>query len=194
MFVSQSAVGYYGPHGDEIVDEDAAPGADFMARVCAEWEAEAMRVVDRTRVACPRTGLVLERDGGALPQMLPPFKFGVGGPLGSGGQYWPWIHRADWIALVRWAIATPQLEGPFNATAPEPVTNRAFAAALGRVLHRPVFVPAPAFALDLIVGEMAGSLLLSGQRAVPAKAQRLGFTFTYPTLDAALRAIFGNRQ
>src|SRR5205823_14540148 len=180
-----------GPPGDGTATEDTPRGSDFLADVTAQWEAEATRVAGaRTRVVCVRTGLVLEKDGGALPQMLPPFKFGVGGPVGSGRQYWPWIHRDDWIALVRWAIDTPSVTGPVNATAPSPITNAEFARALGRALHRPAFMPAPAFALRLLLGEMADALLLSGQRAVPAKAQRLGFTFRYSQLDDALRAIF----
>ncbi|HYM24343.1 MAG TPA: TIGR01777 family oxidoreductase [Vicinamibacterales bacterium] len=194
VFVSGSAVGYYGPLGDEIVDETARPGGDFLANVCAAWEAEAARAADRCRVVCIRTGLVLERDGGALPQMLPPFWFGAGGPVGSGRQYWPWIHRADWIAMVEWAIATTAVNGPIDVTAPTPETNRSFAQALGRALHRPAFLPAPAFALRLLLGEMADALLLSGQRAVPAQAQRLGFTFSYSRLDDALSAIFSTRR
>lgn len=190
VFISGSAVGYYGPLGDQTVTEDAPAGSDFLARVCVEWEREAVRAGDRTRVICVRTGLVLEKDGGALPQMLPPFKFGAGGPVGSGRQYWPWIHREDWLGLVRWAITTPSMKGPVNLTAPNPVTNTEFARALGRALHRPAFMPAPAFALRLLLGEMADALLLSGQRAVPAKAAQSGFTFKYPRVDDALRAIF----
>ena len=191
VFVSGSAVGYYGL-GDEIVTETTPAGSDFLARVCAQWEAEANRASSpQTRVVCIRTGLVLEKDGGALPQMLPPFKLGAGGPVGSGRQYWPWIHRADWIGLVRWTLQTAAASGPINATAPNPVTNREFARALGRALHRPAFMPAPAFALRLMLGEMADALLLSGQRAVPAKAQRLGFTFGYTDVETALRSIFG---
>lgn len=193
VFVSGSAVGYYGPRGDEVVTEAAPPGRDFLAGVGVQWEDEASRAAGpRTRVVCVRTGLVLERDGGALPQMLPPFKFGVGGPVGSGRQYWSWIHRVDWIDLVLWSIRTQAVSGPLNATAPNPVTNALFASALGRALHRPAFMPAPAFALRLMLGEMADALLLSGQRAVPAKAESLGFTFTYPRLDDALGAIFGS--
>jgi len=189
-----AAVGYYGPLGDEVSTEETRPGSDFLAQVCAAWEAEASRAAtDRTRVVCIRTGLVLEKDGGALPKMLPPFWFGAGGPVGSGRQYWPWIHRDDWIALVKWAIATPAADGAINATAPTPETNRAFAQALGRAMHRPSLMPAPAFALRLLLGEMADALLLSGQRAVPAKAQRLGFTFKYSRLDDALREIFRDR-
>jgi len=190
VFVSGSAVGYYGPLGDQTVAEDAPAGSDFLAHVCVEWEREAVRAGNRTRVVCVRTGLVLEKDGGALPQMLPPFKFGAGGPVGSGRQYWPWIHRDDWLGLVRWAIATPAVTGAINVTAPNPVTNAEFARALGRALHRPAFMPAPAFALRLLLGEMADALLLAGQRAVPAKATASGFTFKYARLDDALRAIF----
>jgi hypothetical protein len=191
VFVSGSAVGYYGPLGDEVVTEDTPPGSDFLARVCVTWEEEARRAaMAPTRVVCVRTGVVLEKDGGALPQMLPPFKVGAGGPVGSGRQYWPWIHRQDWIDLVRWAIRTPDAGGAINATAPHPVTNAAFARALGRAMHRPAFMPAPAFALRLLLGEMADALLLSGQRAVPRRAERGGFTFTYAKVDEALQAIF----
>jgi uncharacterized protein (TIGR01777 family) len=189
VFVSGSAVGYYGPRGDETVTEDTAAGSDFLARVCLQWEAEAT-AAPASRVVLLRTGLVLERDGGALPRMLPPFWFGAGGPVGSGRQYWPWIHRQDWIDLVRFAIRTPDASGPINATAPAPVPNAEFARALGRALHRPAVMPAPAFALRLLLGEMADALLLSGQRAVPARASRLGFSFSFPALDQALRAIF----
>jgi uncharacterized protein len=194
VLISGSAVGYYGPLGDEIATEATRPGNDFLARVCLRWEEEALRAqqltAGRTRVVLIRTGLVLEKDGGALPQMLPPFKFGVGGPVGSGRQYWPWIHRDDWVAMVRWAFATTGVSGPLNATAPAPVTNREFSTALGRALHRPAVMPAPAFALKLLLGEMADALLLSGQRAVPAKAERERFAFRYPRLDDALTAIF----
>jgi uncharacterized protein (TIGR01777 family) len=194
VFVSGSAVGYYGPLGDEVAVETTAAGTDFLAQVCQQWEAEASRAASAsTRVVCIRTGLVLERDGGALPQMLPPFKFGVGGPVGSGRQYWSWIHRADWIDLVRWAIRTSAASGALNATAPAPVRNAEFARALGRALHRPSLLPAPAFALRLALGEMADALLLSGQRAVPATAETLGFSFTYPRLDPALAAIFARQ-
>ena len=191
VFVSGSAVGYYGPLGDEIVTEETRPGSDFLAGVCVQWETEAARAAsDRTRVVGIRTGLVLERNGGALPEMLPPFRFGAGGPVGSGRQYWPWIHRTDWIALVQWVLRRPDASGVFNATAPNPVTNADFARALGRAMHRPAFMPAPAFALRLMLGEMADALLLSGQRAVPARAEHLGFRFRYAHVDEALRAIF----
>jgi len=190
-FLSGSGVGYYGPLQDQIATEGTPAGADFLATVCTAWEAEASSAQSpRTRVVCVRTGLVLERDGGALPQMLPPFRFGAGGPVGSGRQYWPWIHRQDWIDLVRFALATPAIEGPLNATGPAPVRNADFARALGRAMHRPAFMPAPGFALKLLLGEMAEGLLLSGQRAVPEKAQRHGYTFAFPDLDGALAALF----
>jgi uncharacterized protein len=191
VFISGSAVGFYGPRGDEALTESTPAGADFLAQVCTAWEDEAARAASsRTRVVCIRTGLALERDGGALPQMLPPFRFGVGGPVGSGRQFWPWIHRDDWVDFVRWTIDTDAATGPFNATGPEPVRNADFAHALGRVLRRPSFMPAPGLALRLLLGEMADALLLSGQRAVPAKAAALGFSFRYPRLDNALEAIF----
>lgn len=188
-FVSGSAVGFYGPLGDEIVTEDHPAGSDFLAHVCAQWEAEAMRAATpRTRVAIIRTGLVLDKHEGALPRMLLPFRFGAGGPLGSGRQYWPWIHRSDWVDLVRFVINTATVSGPINATAPAPVTNAEFTKALGRAMHRPAFMPAPAFALRLALGEMADALLLSGQRAIPARAEKLGYTFAFRQVDDALRA------
>ncbi len=194
VFVSGSAVGYYGPLGPEEAAEDHPAGQDFLAHVCEQWEQEAVRASsDRTRVVRVRTGIVLEKDGGALPQMLPPFRFGAGGPVGSGRQYWPWIHRDDWIALVRWTITTPAAGGAINATGPHPVTNAAFARALGRAMHRPAFMPAPGLALKLLLGEMADALLLSGQNAVPRKALQAGFRFRYETVDDALGAIFGSR-
>lgn len=195
VFVSGSAVGYYGPLGDEIATEETSCGSDFLAGVCAQWETEANRAGSpRTRVVLVRTGLALERDGGALRAMLLPFRFGFGGPFGSGRQYWSWIHRLDWIGLVRWAIHNPAVTGPINATAPTPVTNAVFSSALGRALNRPAFLPAPAFTLRLILGEVADAVLLSGQRVVPAKAERLGFAFQYSQLEKALRAIFGRTR
>jgi uncharacterized protein (TIGR01777 family) len=190
VLVSGSAVGYYGPRGVEAVTEANAPGSDFLSRVCIDWEAEARTAESITRVAYLRTGLVLDRNEGALPQMLPPFWVGAGGPVGSGRQYWPWIHLQDWVDLARFVIQTPAAAGALNATAPAPVTNAEFATALGRVLGRPAFLRAPGFAIKVVLGEMAGPLLLSGQRAVPAKAEALGVTFSYRTLDDALRAIF----
>jgi len=195
VFVSGSAVGYYGPRGDEILTEETPPGRDFLAEVCKRWEAAASAAASaRTRVVYLRTGLVLALDGGALPPMLPPFKFGVGGPIGSGRQFYPWIHRDDWVSLARWCVADAVADGAVNATGPEPVENRDFARAIGGAIHRPAFMPAPAFAMRILLGEMADALVLSGQRAVPAKAERLGFSFRYRTIDDALGAIFAARR
>lgn len=192
VFVSGSAVGYYGPLGDEVVTEANRAGSDFLAQVCTAWEQEAAAAERAsTRVVILRTGLVLDTHGGALPRMLLPFRLGVGGRLGAGRQYWPWIHVHDWVALVAFVLTTASATGPFNLTAPTPVTNAEFTAALGRALKRPAVMPAPAFALRLALGEMADALLLSGQRAVPAKAERLGFSFRYPTLDTALASLLG---
>jgi uncharacterized protein (TIGR01777 family) len=190
VLINQSGVGYYGPLGDEVAAEDHPPGNDFLARVCVAWEAEAASVTNETRLVVLRTGLVLERDGGALPRIQLPFRLGVGGPVGSGRQYWPWIHRLDWIELVRFLIHSPSCRGPFNASAPNPVTNREFARALGKTLHRPALLPTPGFALKIALGEMAEGLLLSGQRAVPAQATAACFKFRFTQLDQALAAIF----
>ncbi len=138
-----------------------------------------------------RTGVVLEKAGGALPEMMRPFRFFVGGPLGSGRQYFSWIHRLDVTEMIRWIIETPAVTGPVNATAPYPVTNREFARALGRALHRPSLIPAPSFALKLMLGEMATPMLLEGQRVIPTRAQQHGYHFRYPEIDIAMRGIFG---
>lgn len=191
VLVSGSAVGFYGARGNEPVDERTPAGLDFLARVCVEWEKEAQRAeAGGTRVVLIRTGLALAPDGGAMAKLLPPFRFFAGGPFGSGEQYWPWIHRGDWVRLVRWAIDDPRVRGAINATAPAPVTNAAFARTLGRVLKRPAVLPAPAFALRLALGEMA-DMLLTGQRALPARAEALGFAFEHPQLEAALGDLLG---
>lgn len=188
--VSASAVGYYGDRGDETLTEASAPGHDFLAELAKDWEAAATQVAQLTRVVLIRTGIVLDKRGGALPKMLPPFLMFAGGPLGSGKQYMPWIHKDDWVSLVSWTITTEAARGPVNATSPRPVTNREFSSALGRALKRPSFLPAPAFALRLAVGEMADALLLSGQRALPVRATDLGFSFRYVNIDDALADIF----
>jgi uncharacterized protein len=190
VFISGSALGFYGAHGDEPLTEDSPPGSDFLASVCVEWEREARAAAAVTRLVLLRTGLALDKEGGALPQMALPFYFFAGGPLGSGRQYISWIHRDDWVEIVRWALTTTAVTGPLNATAPSPVTNREFARTLGRALHRPSFVPTPALPLRLALGEMADALLLNGQRVLPAKADALGFTFRYPLLEAALGEIY----
>jgi uncharacterized protein (TIGR01777 family) len=189
-FLSGSAIGIYGPRGDEPVTEQAPPGSDFLSALAVRWEEEAMAVASLTRVVLLRTGVVLAREGGALPQMALPFRFFAGGPIGSGRQGVSWIHVDDWVQMVRWAIDMPSVEGPLNVTAPEPVSNAEFARALGGVLARPAILPTPAFAVRLLLGEMA-TVVVAGQRVVPAKAESLGFRFNYPRLEPALRALYG---
>ncbi len=192
VLVNASAVGVYGPHGDEVLDEGAATGDDFLARVCIEWESAARSLEPLgVRVAMLRTGLVLGGGGGALEKMLPPFRAFVGGPLGSGRQWVSWIHREDLVELYVFAIENAAVEGPLNATAPNPVTMRDFATALGRALHRPSFAKAPAAAIRLALGEMA-TVVLDGQRVVPKRALDLGFTFRFPDVLAALRDVVGD--
>lgn len=192
VFISGSATGYYGPSGSEPRTEESPAGNDFLAHLADDWETEARKAeASGVRLVLLRTGVVLERSGGALARMIPPFRMFAGGPMGSGRQYMSWIHRIDWIEMVRWIVETPDAAGPINATAPEPVTNRQFARALGRALRRPSLLPAPSFALRLLLGEMADPLLLNGQRVVPARALRLGFHFRYPDIAQAFRGIFG---
>jgi len=193
VFVQGSAVGYYGATiDDRVMDETAPAGDDFLGRLCVEWEHEA-RSVTRTgcRLVFMRTGIVLAAEGGALPVIARPFRFFVGGRLGSGRQYFPWIHVGDWVALNLWAIDTASVTGPINATAPNPVTNAEFSRALARTLGRPSALPAPGFALRILVGEFADDGLLKGQRVVPARATQLGFRFVYTDVHGALNAIYG---
>lgn len=187
VLVSSSGVGYYGPHGEEPIDEEAPPGTDFLAQTCSEWEQKA-RAAERlgVRVARIRTGVVLDKSGGALSKMLPPFKLGVGGPVAGGRQYMSWIHVEDLVGIMIAAIDDQRWQGAINATAPEPLPNRDFSKALGRALHRPAFLPVPAAALELLYGEMA-VLVTSGVRVLPAKALMLGYEFRFPKLDAALQ-------
>ena len=188
VLVSASAVGFYGKHGDERVDEDAPAGGDFLAGVCVAWEREARAAGDLgIRVVLMRTGVVLDPTGGALKTMLPPFRAGVGGPVAGGAQYMPWIHVDDVVGMYLAALDDPSWTGPVNVTAPEPATNRDFSKALGRALHRPAVAPVPAFALRLLYGDMA-EIVTEGQRAVPARAQALGYGFRRPDLDDALAA------
>lgn len=190
VFVSASAIGYYGNRGDEVLTEESPPGTDFLANLAVEWERHAMQAQSpRTRVAVVRTGIVLDPHGGALARMIVPFKAFVGGPLGSGRQYMSWIHRGDWLALLRWMITNDVASGPINATAPAPVTNAEFSRELGRALGRPSLLPAPAFGLRLLLGEMADPLLLASQRVLPTRAESLGFQFSYPQLGPALHAL-----
>lgn len=191
VLVSGSAVGYYGPRGEEPIDEEAPPGQDFLAQVCVEWEREAQAATELgVRVAQMRTGVVLDAHGGALAKMLPPFRLGVGGPVAGGRQYMAWIHRDDVAGLAVTALSDERWSGPYNATAPEPVTNAEFSRALGRALHRPAFAPVPALAIKLLYGEMS-EIVTTGARAVPAKPLVLGYEFRHPRLDEALAAALG---
>lgn len=189
VFISGSAVGYYGACDNRPLSERDSAGSDFLARLCVDWEKEAQPAADLTRVVLIRTGIVLERSGGALPEMMRPFRFFVGGPLGSGRQYVSWIHRLDWVEMVRWLVQTPEVRGPVNLTAPHPVTNRQLSRAIGHALRRPSLLPVPGFALKVVVGEFAESLV-TGQRAIPAVAQQAGYHFRYPELDQAFRGMF----
>jgi uncharacterized protein (TIGR01777 family) len=186
VLVSASGVGYYGSRGDEPLDEDAAPGEDFLAQVCVAWEREANAAAAHgVRVVTVRTGVVLARSGGALAKMLPPFRLGIGGPVAGGRQYLPWIHIDDLVGIYVAPIDDDAWSGPVNAAAPEPVTNAAFSKALGRALHRPAIAPVPALAIRALYGDMA-EIVTEGQRALPRRALELGYTFTHPDLDEAL--------
>jgi len=189
FLLNASAVGYYGPHGDETITESTPPGSDFLARLCADWEAEAKKAeAHGIRVAIVRTGIVLARGQGALKKMVPPFKMYLGGPLGSGNQWMPWIHIEDEIGLLVFLMENENARGAFNATAPNPVTMEEFARALGQALNRPSWVSVPPSVLALMVGEMA-DVLLAGQRAVPEAALKLGYVFKNPTIVGALEAL-----
>jgi uncharacterized protein (TIGR01777 family) len=183
--VSQSATGYYGPRDDTPLQEDAEPGHDFLAEVVQAWETEAREAEDLLRVVRTRTGVVLARDGGALTRMLPPFKAGVGGPVGSGRQYIPWIHLDDVTGGIIHALDTPALTGAANLTAPDPVTNREFSKELGKVLHRPAVMRAPAVALKLAYGQMS-TIVLTGQRVIPRVLLDSGYAFRFAELPRAL--------
>lgn len=189
FLISSSAVGYYGAHGDEVVTEETAPGNDYLARVCADWEKEARKAESHgIRVALLRTGIVLDKGQGALGKMVVPFKCFVGGPLGSGDQWMPWIHIEDQIRLLLFLIENENARGPFNATAPNPVTMTKFCQTLGAVLNRPSWATVPGGILTLLIGEMA-EMLLNGQRAVPQGAAKLGYEFKYSNLLPALESL-----
>ena len=185
--VSQSGVGYYGDRGEAMVDESTGPGSTFDAQVCVAWEAAA-REAEKVgvRVVVVRTGLVLDPEHGLLKQLLLPFKLGVGGPLAGGAQYMPWIHVHDEVRLMLWALDTDQASGTYNAAAPNPVTNREFSKALGRVLGRPAVVPVPKLALRVRFGDELGEVATGGQRTVPRRALDAGFEFRHPEVEPAL--------
>lgn len=187
VLIQASAVGYYGPRGDELLGVTAASGHDFLATVCQQWEAETAVVADMgVRRVILRTGVVLSMAGGALPLQVLPFKFFAGGPLGSGKQWIPWIHLLDEVRAIRFLIENESANGPFNLTAPNPLTNRDLARAIGEVMKRPSFLPTPAFALKALLGEMA-TIVVDGQRAVPYRLQEMGFTFQFTDAKMALR-------
>jgi uncharacterized protein (TIGR01777 family) len=190
ILISASAIGWYGHHDASPLTETSMANDGYSYRLCAAWE-EAAREAEAlgSRVVCLRIGIVLESDGGSLPAMLPAFRLGAGGPLGSGTQYWSWFHRLDLLRLIDFALREENLSGAVNATAPEPLPQREFAKALGHALHRPSFAPLPAFMARLMLGEFADELLLNGQRVMPESAVRQGFEFRFPTLAGALAEI-----
>ena len=191
VLVSASGVGYYGPHGDEAVPESTPPGDDFLAGVCVIWEREAAAAeAHGVRVVSVRTGVVLDKQGGALEKMLTPFKLGVGGPVAGGRQWMPWVHLDDVVGIYLRAIDDGAWSGAVNATAPAAVTNREFSKALGRVLHRPALAPVPAFAIRVLYGEMS-EIVTTGQRAVPERTDALGYEFRHAALEPALRDALG---
>ena len=188
VLVSASAIGYYGAHGEEPLDEEAPPGSDFLAQVCVAWETQARAALQvGMRAVQVRTGVVLDPRGGALAKMLPPFRMGVGGPVAGGAQYVSWIHVDDLVGVIHAALSDERWSGPVNGTAPEPVTNRELSHALGHALHRPALLPVPAAALALLYGEMA-QIVTTGARVLPAKPLVLGYEFRHPHLDEALEA------
>lgn len=192
MLFSTSAVGYYGFHGDEELDEDSPPGNDFLARLAIEWEGEALKAQEKgARVVITRFGIVLGEKGGALGQMIPLFRRYLGGPIGSGNQWFSWIHIKDLVEGFAFLIARPEISGPVNLCSPHPVRNRDLAKALGKALGRPSFLPAPGFMIKLILGEF-GSVILEGQRVIPRRLLRSGFTFSYPEIDKALQSLLAS--
>jgi uncharacterized protein (TIGR01777 family) len=194
--VNASAIGYYGPHGDEELNEDSPPGSDFLAQLCVDWERAARSAeVHGVRVAILRGGVVLDSQGGALAKMLTPFKLGAGGPIGwtpwSGNQVISWIHHDDLVGIVLLALDSVAVSGPINGTSPAPATNRQFSKELGRALHRPAFLPTPPFALRVMLGEVA-HVIATGQRVLPTRALALGYPFRFPTLAMALADVLNH--
>lgn len=191
VLITASAIGYYGDAGDRVVDEETPQGRGFLADLVRDWEAEARRAEALgLRVVSPRFGIVLSKDGGALSQMALPFKFGAGGPIGSGRQWMSWIALDDVVGALMHLLQDSNARGPVNVVAPEPATNRVFARTLGRVMHRPAFAPAPAFAMRLLLGaDRADELLLASQRVEPKRLRELGYTFRHPHLEEALSSV-----
>ena len=188
VLVSQSAVGYYGDHGEAMLDESTPPGTGFLSELPVEWENAARSAEEAgLRVAILRSGHILDPEGGLLKQLLLPFRLGVGGPLAGGRQYMPWIHRDDEVGLILWAVDSEQVDGTLNASAPNPVTNRAFSKALGRVLRRPAITPAPKIAIAALRGDELADSITDSMRVVPRRALDLGYVFRFPELEPALR-------
>jgi uncharacterized protein (TIGR01777 family) len=192
VLVSQSATGYYGPRGDDELDEQAPAGSDFLAGVVSEWEREALAAASLCRVAVTRTGVVLSPSGGALAKMLPFFRAGIGGPVAGGRQYVPWVHIDDVVAALLFCVESPEARGPLNLTAPGPVSNTELSRALGHALRRPAVLPVPGFALRLLYGEMA-EIVTTGQRAIPRRLEQLGFSFSQREIEPALRDVLATR-
>ncbi len=189
VLFSTSAVGYYGFHGDEELNEDSAPGTDFLARLAVEWEGEALKAGDKgARVVITRFGIVMGEKGGALSQMIPLFKKFIGGSIGTGKQWFSWVHIKDLAEAFTFLLKHPEISGPVNMCSPNPVRNKDVAKALGKALHRPSFIPAPAFMVKLVLGEF-GSVILEGQRVIPRKLLESGFIFQYPDIEKALKSI-----
>ncbi len=189
VVIQSSAVGYYGPRGAEEIGEEASAGSDFLAGICKDWEASTAELDSLgIRRVITRTGVVLDKHGGALPRMVMPVKMFIGGPLGNGQQYFPWIHLQDEVAAMRWLIDNPNAHGVYNLSAPQPLTNKEFTQAVGKVLGRPTFMPVPAFAVKMLFGEMS-SLVLDGQREVPQRLLKEGFRFKFTDAAAALRDV-----
>jgi hypothetical protein len=189
--VSTSAVGYYGFHGDEELVEESPPGSDFLARMAIDWEAEALKATDKgARVVITRFGIVLGDKGGALSQMVPLFKKFIGGPIGSGKQWFSWVHIKDLAEAFVFLTRRPEITGPVNLCSPNPVRNKDLAKALGQVLHRPSFMPAPGFMIKLVLGEF-GSVILEGQKVIPRRLLDHGFVFQYPEIGKALQNLLG---
>jgi uncharacterized protein (TIGR01777 family) len=192
VLVSQCAIGYYGERGDAIVDESTPPAEDWTGQLCHDWQNEALAAAESgVRVTVLRSAPVLDPEGGMLKQLLLPFKLGVGGPLAGGRQYMAWIHRDDEVGLILWALGDDALEGPVNAAAPNPVTNREFSRSLGRALGRPAFMPVPRFAVVAMRGEELTDQVLSSIRVMPRRALDLGYAFRFPELEPALRDLLG---
>jgi uncharacterized protein (TIGR01777 family) len=192
--LSTSAVGYYGFCGDEELTEESPPGDDFLARIASEWEGEALKAKERgARVVITRFGIVMGEKGGALSQMIPLFKKYIGGPIGSGKQWFSWVHIKDLSEAFAFLMKHPEISGPVNVCAPNPVRNKDLAKALGKVLHRPSFIPAPGFMVKLVLGEF-GSVILKGQRVIPRRLLDSGFAFQYPDIDRALQGIVGQHR